>query len=133
MSKLFWGGLRVGWVRGPKPLIARLTRVKVAADLGGSVVSQALAARILPRRDEVAQARRREFLPRFDHLSALLGDGLPEWSWVRPEGGLTLWVRLPSRRPRSWPRWPCATASRSCRDRSTRPRGVPATTCACRS
>ncbi len=95
MSKLFWGGLRVGWVRGPKSLIARLTRVKVAADLGGSVVSQALAARILPRRDEVAQARRREFLPRFDHLAALLGERLPEWSWVRPEGGLTLWVRLP--------------------------------------
>ena len=39
--------------------------------------------------------RRREFLPRFAHLSELLGKRLPEWSWVRPEGGLTLWVRLP--------------------------------------
>ena len=24
LSKLFWGGLRVGWIRGPEPLIARL-------------------------------------------------------------------------------------------------------------
>jgi DNA-binding transcriptional MocR family regulator len=95
MSKLFWGGLRVGWVRGPRALIARLTRVKVAADLGGSVVSQALAARLLPRRDEVARVRRREFHSRFEHLSDLLRERLPEWSWVPPEGGLTLWVRLP--------------------------------------
>jgi DNA-binding transcriptional MocR family regulator len=96
MSKLFWGGLRVGWVRGPRPLVARLTRFKVAADLGGSVVSQILAARLLPRRDEVARARRREFRSRFEHLCGLLREKLPEWSWVRPEGGLTLWVRLPA-------------------------------------
>jgi DNA-binding transcriptional MocR family regulator len=97
MSKLFWGGLRVGWIRGPRPLIDRLTRFKVACDLGGSVVSQALATRLLARRDEVARARRREARARFDCLTGLLRERLPEWSWPRPEGGLTLWVRLPTR------------------------------------
>jgi len=96
MSKLFWGGLRVGWVRGPRPLIARLTRLKVVADLSGSLTSQALAARLLPRRDEVVRLRRRDFRARFEHLTRLLHETLPEWSWVRPEGGLTLWVRLPT-------------------------------------
>ena len=96
MSKLFWGGLRVGWVRGPRPLIARLTRSKVVADLSGSVVTQALAARLLSRRDEVARVRRREIRSRFDRLTGLLRETLPEWSWIRPEGGLTLWVRLPT-------------------------------------
>lgn len=96
MSKLFWGGLRVGWVRGPQPLVARLTRVKVAADLSGSVVSQALAARLLPRRDEVIRVRRRELQARFERLTRLLHEKLPDWSWIRPEGGLTLWVRLPT-------------------------------------
>jgi DNA-binding transcriptional MocR family regulator len=96
MSKLFWGGLRVGWVRGPRPLIARLTRSKVVADLSGSVVSQALAAHLLARRDEVVRVRRREVRSRFERLTALLREALPEWSWVRPEGGLTLWVRLPT-------------------------------------
>ena len=95
MSKLFWGGLRVGWVRGPRALIARLTRFKVAADLGGSVVSQALAARLLPRRDDVARRRRLESSARLEHLSALLQERLPEWAFARPQGGLTLWVRLP--------------------------------------
>jgi DNA-binding transcriptional MocR family regulator len=96
MSKLYWGGLRVGWVRGPRPLIARLTRSKVVADLSGSVVGQAVAARLLPRRDEVVAVRRRELRSRLERITALLREALPEWSWVRPEGGLTLWVRLPA-------------------------------------
>jgi len=96
LSKLFWGGLRVGWVRGPRPLVAQLTRLKVTADLSGSAVSQALATRLLPRRDDVARQRRLESSARLEHLSALLRNGLPEWTFARPEGGLTLWVRLPS-------------------------------------
>ena len=96
LSKLFWGGLRVGWVRGPRPLITRLTRFKVAADLSGSLLGQALATRLLARRDEVARMRRRESRRRFLALTALLRERLPEWSWTEPAGGLTLWVRLPT-------------------------------------
>ena len=96
MSKLFWGGLRVGWVRGPRALIARLTRLKVTTDLAGSPLGQALAARLLPRRDEVARARRKESRARFECLARLLRERLPDWSWQEPLGGLTLWVRLPS-------------------------------------
>jgi DNA-binding transcriptional MocR family regulator len=96
MSKLFWGGLRVGWVRGPRPLITRLTRFKVAADLSGSLLGQALATRLLARRDEVVRIRRSESRRRFERLARLLREHLPEWSWTEPQGGLTLWVRLPT-------------------------------------
>ncbi len=96
MSKLFWGGLRVGWVRGPQPLITRLTRFKVASDLSGSPLTQALATRLLARRDEVARLRRAELRRRFARLTAALRERLPEWSWTEPQGGLTVWVRLPS-------------------------------------
>jgi DNA-binding transcriptional MocR family regulator len=95
-SKLFWGGLRVGWVRGPRALVTRLTRLKVTADLSGSLLGQALATRLLARRDEVARMRRRESRSRFECLTRLLRDALPDWSWSEPAGGLTLWVRLPS-------------------------------------
>jgi DNA-binding transcriptional MocR family regulator len=95
LSKLFWGGLRVGWVRGPRRLVAQLTRLKVTADLSGSAVSQALAARLLPHRDDVARRRRLESSARLEHLSTLLQERLPEWTFARPQGGLTLWVRLP--------------------------------------
>jgi DNA-binding transcriptional MocR family regulator len=96
LSKLFWGGLRVGWVRAPRALVTRLTRFKVAADLSGSLLSQALATRLLARRDEVARLRRRESRRRFEALAARLRERLPEWSWTDPSGGLTLWVRLPT-------------------------------------
>ena len=49
LSKLFWGGLRVGWIRGPEPLIARLARLKVVSDLSGSLLSQSVAVRVLHR------------------------------------------------------------------------------------
>jgi DNA-binding transcriptional MocR family regulator len=78
LSKLFWGGLRVGWVRGPRRLVAQLTRLKVTADLSGSAVSQALAARLLPHRDDVARRRRLESSARLEHLSTLLQERLPE-------------------------------------------------------
>jgi DNA-binding transcriptional MocR family regulator len=96
MSKPFWGGLRVGWLRGPRPLVARLTRFKVAADLSGSPLGQLLAVRLLARADEIVHMRRREARRRYETLARLLREALPEWSWSEPAGGLTLWARLPA-------------------------------------
>jgi DNA-binding transcriptional MocR family regulator len=128
LSKLFWGGLRVGWVRGPRPLIAHLTRFKVAADLGGSLTAQAIAARVLARHRELAASRRCQSRRRYECLTRLLRDQLPDWTWSEPRGGLTLWVRLPSARAeelaRAAPRYgvsivpgPVHSPSHSCHDR----------------
>jgi DNA-binding transcriptional MocR family regulator len=95
LSKLLWGGLRVGWISAPEPLIPRLARFKVMADLGSSLVSQAIAARLLPRAGAIREVRRREMRERLDVMAKQLTRLLPEWSWERPAGGLTLWVRLP--------------------------------------
>lgn len=96
MSKLYWAGLRIGWVRGPAALITRLGQHKVAADLGSSMVSQAIACRLLVNHEQV-QARRAEMLrSRLDLLERLLQERIPEWRWRRPGGGLSLWVRIPS-------------------------------------
>jgi DNA-binding transcriptional MocR family regulator len=96
MSKLYWAGLRVGWVRAPESLITRLGQHKVAADLGSSLVSQALACRLLPEHDEVKARRAKLLGRRLDVLERLLREQLPEWRWRRPDGGLSLWVRIPS-------------------------------------
>ncbi|WP_433412364.1 PLP-dependent aminotransferase family protein [Microtetraspora malaysiensis] len=95
LSKLFWPGLRVGWVRAPEQLIARLARLKVVADLGSSHVGQLIAVRLLPRIAEMAATRREQLAVRRDLLSGLLHAELPDWSWTRPRGGAFLWVRLP--------------------------------------
>src|SRR5438093_455313 len=96
LSKLFWGGLRVGWVRGPEPLIARLSRLKVVSDLSGSLLSQTVAARVLGRVQELATMRRRQVRTRLDHAARVLAKHLPDWTYRRPAGGLSLWIRLPA-------------------------------------
>ena len=96
LSKLFWGGLRVGWVRGPESLIARLSRLKVVSDLSGSLVSQAVAVRVLGRAKELSALRRRQVRTRLDHATRLLAKYLPDWTHRRPAGGLSLWIRIPA-------------------------------------
>ena len=96
LSKLFWGGLRVGWVRGPEPLIARLSRLKVVSDLSGSLLSQAVAARVLARAADLVTLRRRQVRTRLEHATRMLAKHLPDWTWRRPAGGLSLWIRLPA-------------------------------------
>ena len=95
LSKLFWGGLRIGWIRAPEPLLLRLAALKVASDLGSSVLSQLVAARLLDRAQEVQRLRRAQLLEQRDALATRLAQRLPGWSFVLPEGGLSMWVRLP--------------------------------------
>jgi DNA-binding transcriptional MocR family regulator len=95
VSKIGWGGLRVGWIRAPDQVVARLGRIKAVADLGGSLPSQVIARRLLESFEDVQRTRLRLLAERFELMSALLARWLPAWSWDRPQGGLCLWVRLP--------------------------------------
>jgi DNA-binding transcriptional MocR family regulator len=95
-SKLFWAGLRVGWIRGPEPLIARLGRWKALADLGSPHITQALTLDLLAEETAAQKLRRQESSASLNRLCALLKQHLPDWTWQRPEGGLLLWARIPS-------------------------------------
>jgi DNA-binding transcriptional MocR family regulator len=95
MSKLFWGGLRVGWVRGPEAFVERLARLKALSDLGSPVLSQVVATHLLPSFERVQRARREAVTRKREALTALLRQRLPSWAWRQPSGGLLLWVRLP--------------------------------------
>lgn len=95
LSKLYWGGLRIGWVRGPEGLVHRLARRKAMEDLGSSVLSQVVAVRLLEQADAFAKLRRVQVQERLDAMTKGLARRLPEWTWKKPAGGLTLWTRLP--------------------------------------
>jgi DNA-binding transcriptional MocR family regulator len=95
LSKIFWAGLRVGWIRGTVPLIERLARLKAVTDLGSSMISQLIAIQLMPYLEQVKHLRRQELTPRRDLLLELLQSGMPLWSWQRPKGGLFVWVHLP--------------------------------------
>ena len=96
-SKRFWGGLRVGFVRAPEPVAARLVRMKATHDLGSSVAAQALALELLDHRDHDRYVARRnaELAAQAGLLVGLLRAELPTWRSTVPDGGLSLWVRLP--------------------------------------
>jgi DNA-binding transcriptional MocR family regulator len=53
LSKLFWPGLRIGWVRGPEPIIDHLSRLKGVVDLGGSPIVQRMAVELLEHVESV--------------------------------------------------------------------------------
>src|SRR5207302_6240146 len=96
LSKLNGGGRRTGWIRASTGLIARMAAAKAAADLGSAAFPQAIAAALLnDEHDDIVKWRREWLRARHDALAGALRTALPEWTWPEPDGGLTLWVRLP--------------------------------------
>lgn len=97
VSKLLWGGLRVGWIRAGSPeLLAALLARKGALNLATSAVAQALSAQLLAAVSaQWLAAHRAALVRRRDHLTGLLAAELPAWEVAVPAAGLSLWVRLP--------------------------------------
>lgn len=94
MSKTFWAGLRVGWVRADPGLVSQLQAVRGPSDLASPVVEQLAAGWLLERAGTVLPARRAVLTRRRDTLAAALAEHLPAWGFRLPEGGLSLWARL---------------------------------------
>jgi DNA-binding transcriptional MocR family regulator len=97
-SKLFWGGLRVGWVRADTELIGRLTQVRAGQDLAGPVLEQLATNHLLDTVAEWLPQRREQATRRCQMLHDELARQLPDWQVPLPDGGLALWARLPAAR-----------------------------------
>jgi DNA-binding transcriptional MocR family regulator len=95
LSKSAWGGLRVGWMRSDAGLAARAARIKASRDLGVSPLPQLVAIRVLAGFEELLTYRRSQLTVRCATLQRELAARLPHWQWSPPDGGLSLWVRLP--------------------------------------
>lgn len=95
LDNALWRGLRIGWVRAPVDIIESLAYRKSLVDLGGPLLDQAIAARLLRRHEQLIAHRSAELSARLAALESLLRDRLPSWRWRRPDGGMALWVRLP--------------------------------------
>ncbi|MGB6008913.1 PLP-dependent aminotransferase family protein [Castellaniella sp.] len=96
MSKAFWGGLRVGWIRVPRPRVERVPRARMSLDLGVPVVEQLAAAHLL-RRGTVSAGHLERLRTQRDALIEAVSAQLPDWRFAPPSGGLALWCELPHR------------------------------------
>ena len=96
MSKSFWGGLRIGWIRAEPATLATIAAIRSSVDLGTPILEQLTAARLLTIRDAVLPERRELLLARRAHLVELLARRLPDWRPGPGRGGMSLWVQLPA-------------------------------------
>ena len=95
-SKAFWGGLRIGWLRAPHALMERLTRTRVSMDLGAPVLEQLVLVRLLVESEQILEGNRARLRQQRDALVAGVSNGLPDWRFRIPTGGLALWCELPA-------------------------------------
>jgi len=97
-SKTLSPGLRVGWVCAAAPVIAKLVLIKQASDLHSATLNQMAIHEVASRGFEKqvskvcgVYSQRRDCM-----LTALEAYMPPDVSWSRPEGGMFVWVTLPS-------------------------------------
>ncbi|NML11819.1 PLP-dependent aminotransferase family protein [Sphingobium sp. AR-3-1] len=93
-SKIFWGGLRVGWIRADPQTVAALGRLRTTMDMASPVVEQIAVAQLIDA-DVGLGERAGQLRGRRDHLLGLIADRLPHWRVESPAGGLSLWAELP--------------------------------------
>ncbi|HEY3684834.1 MAG TPA: PLP-dependent aminotransferase family protein [Streptosporangiaceae bacterium] len=93
-SKLFWGGLRIGWIRATPPLIARLIALRSTQDISGPVLDQIVAAELMRDLEPIRARRRAELGTARDNLLAAVRAELPTVACATPPGGLSVWAEL---------------------------------------
>ncbi|MEZ5337810.1 MAG: PLP-dependent aminotransferase family protein [bacterium] len=97
-SKTFLPGLRIGWITLPGEIAVTTLRAKFAADKGDSWFLQVMLHEFISR--GYYDKHLRKTLKVYNQRRLALLDALrehmpPEVSWIRPAGGLSLWLRLP--------------------------------------
>jgi len=97
-SKIAFPGLRVGWVIAPKPVIARLVDAKQCCDLHSDQLAQAVlhrfaqSGRLAAHLKKVLHAGTKRLAAVLSSCDAHMPAGT---RFTRPQGGMSLWVRLP--------------------------------------
>lgn len=94
-SKLWWGGLRIGWIRAGAAVVRRLAVLRAAVDIASSLFEQLVVTRLFEDIEETRAERRRTLGESRATLVAGLAEHMPDWSFTVPRGGGSLWVRLP--------------------------------------
>jgi DNA-binding transcriptional MocR family regulator len=94
MSKSFWSGLRIGWLRGPARIIHELAAARAAMDLASPLLDQMAAASVLRGEQDYLDEHRNNWREQRAALMHALDETFPQWTYRVPEGGLSLWARM---------------------------------------
>jgi DNA-binding transcriptional MocR family regulator len=94
MAKSFWGGLRIGWLRGPVRIVHELAAARAAMDLASPILDQVAAALVLRGEQDYVDEHRGAWREQRTALMQAVDETFPEWTYRVPEGGLCLWLRM---------------------------------------
>ncbi|MDE0572552.1 PLP-dependent aminotransferase family protein [Demequina sp. B12] len=96
LSKVFWGGLRIGWLHTNATLAAQLRQRKAAMDLGSSAFMQRVARELMTDSyDETLAWRIGSLRESLDATVEAIREFAPDWRFRMPDGGPSLWVEVP--------------------------------------
>ncbi len=92
LGKIAWGGLRVGWIRGPRPILDQILRHRPAVDLGTPILEQLAATALLQELPAMVASSSAQLRHGRDTALSLVREHLPQWDVQVPDGGLCLWI-----------------------------------------
>lgn len=95
VSKSFWGGLRIGWVRAAPGVVERLGAARSLGDMSGPVLDQLTVAHLLADPVPAQRIQAGRLAAGASAARTALTELLPAWRVTEPAGGVTLWIRLP--------------------------------------
>lgn len=96
-SKLIAPGIRVGYVLGPTPLVAKMTVGKQTEDVHTAMFNQMLVYRWMKENDinEHIKDMQNIYGKKLDVMCNALDEYCPKLEYIRPEGGMFVWCKLP--------------------------------------
>lgn len=100
MSKVLAPGFRIGYIVGPKEIIAALADLKSSMDLHTSTFTQLITARVLNEGLFTTHLPRvrKLYADKAHYMLECLDEFMPKHpgvSWTHPDGGMFIWVNLP--------------------------------------
>lgn len=96
-NKIYWGGLRVGWLRVHQSLVESAARTKAKSDSGCSIPSQVLVMKLIEHHNTIVGKRRDQVERQALIVSRFIAEHLPEWQIESIPHGPAVWIRLPLR------------------------------------
>ncbi|WP_413317454.1 PLP-dependent aminotransferase family protein [Agrococcus sp. 1P02AA] len=95
MSKIAWGGMRIGWVRAASAeQTARLLAVRPSIDLGTPLLEQCIAIELLDDMAPLLERARERLSAGRAAVAAGLAEHLPGVAMPHVPGGLAAWIDL---------------------------------------
>ena len=100
-SKILCPGMRLAYCAGQGDLIAKMVTAKQGSDVHTNVWAQRVCERMLTQADMDAHIARLQAIYRekANHMMARLDELGGAVSYVRPEGGMFIWAKLPDEVP----------------------------------